>query len=101
MDPPGRRSSPHQLHEALAALRGDDPQVLLAAVDHLSAGRRRRLGQDYFPQAVAVGYGEEARGGPGADVAISWSDGERKGEKGERFSEEGGMEEAVRVRLGV
>lgn len=78
LDPSGCRSSPHQLHEALAALRGDDPQVRLAAVDHLSAGRRRRLSQDYFPQAVAVGYGEEARGGPGADVAISWSDREKE-----------------------
>ena len=64
----------HQLHEALAALRGDDPQVRFAAVDHLRAGRRRSLSQDYFPQAVAVGYGEEARGGPGADVAVSWRD---------------------------
>lgn len=71
--------SPHQLHEALAALRGDDPQVRLAAVDHLRAGRRRGLGQDYFPQAVAVGYGEEAGGGPGTDVAISWRDKERGG----------------------
>lgn len=69
--------STHQLHEVLAALRGDDPQVRLAAVDHLRAGRRRRLSRDYFPHAVAVGYGEEARGGPGTDVAVSWRDTER------------------------
>lgn len=34
---PWRRSA-HQLHQALAALRGDDPQVRLAAVDHLRSG---------------------------------------------------------------
>lgn len=44
------------------------------AVDHLRAGRRRRLSQDYFPQAVAIGHREEARGGPGTDVAVSWGD---------------------------
>lgn len=69
--------SPHQLHEALAALRGDDPQVRLAAVDHLRAGRRRRLGQAGFPQAGAVGHGEESRRGASADVAISCGDRQR------------------------
>lgn len=65
----------HQLHQALAALGGDDPEIRLAAVHHLRAGRRWRLG--YFPQAVAVGDREEARGGPGTDVSVSWR-GKRK-----------------------
>lgn len=74
--PPPCARRTHQLHQALAALRGDDPQVRLAAADHLRAVRGRGLGRDHFPQAVAVGYGEEARGGPGADVAVSWRDAE-------------------------
>lgn len=68
----------HQLHQALAALGGDDPEIRLAAVHHLRAGRRWRLG--YFPQAVAVGDGEEAGGGPGTDVAVRWLRGRRRGD---------------------
>lgn len=55
-------------------MRSVDPQVRFAVVDHLRTGWRWRLSRDYFPQAVAVGYGEEARRGPGTDVAISWRD---------------------------
>lgn len=65
---------PHQLHEVLATLWSDDPQVRFAAVDHLRAGWRWRLSRDYFPEAVAIGYGQEAWRGPGTDVAISWRD---------------------------
>lgn len=62
----------YHLHEALSALWGDDSEVWLAAVDHLGAGRWGwRLGQDTFPQTVAVWNCEEARGGPSTGVSIS------------------------------
>lgn len=70
--------SSHQLHEALAALRGDDAEVRLATAHHLRAGRRRGFGWDYFPHAITVwdsgdtGDREEAWGGPGTNVAISY-----------------------------
>lgn len=45
----------HHLHEALSTLGGDDSEVWLAAVDHLGAWRWGwRLGQNNFPQTVAV-----------------------------------------------
>ena len=62
--------SAHQLQQALSTLRSDDPEVRLAAVHHLRAGRRRRLGRNYFPHAVAIGHGEESWGGSGADVPV-------------------------------
>lgn len=65
---------------SLATLWGDDPQVRLTAVDHLRAGWRWRLSRDYFPQAVAIGYREEAWGGPGTDVAISWRETNKESE---------------------
>lgn len=66
--------SSHQLHEALAALRGDDAEVRLTTAHHLRAGRRGGFGWDHFPHAITVwdsGNGEEAWGGPGTDVTIS------------------------------
>lgn len=65
----------HQLHEALAALRGDDAEVRLTTAHHLRTGRRGGFGWNYFPQAITIwdsGDREEAWGGPGTDVAISY-----------------------------
>lgn len=63
----------HHLHEALSTLWGDDSEVWLAAVDHLGARRWGwRLGQDNFPQTVAVWDCEESRWGPGTGVSVSW-----------------------------
>lgn len=62
----------HHLHEALSTLWGDDSEVWLAAVDHLGARRWGwRLGQNNFPQTVAVWNCEESRWGPGTGVSIS------------------------------
>lgn len=62
----------HHLHEALSTLWGDDSEVWLAAVDHLGAWRWGwRLGQNNFPQTVAVWNCEESRWGPGTGVSIS------------------------------
>lgn len=66
----------HQLHEALAALRGDDAEVRLTTAHHLRAGRRWGFGLDYFPHITVwdTGDREEAWGGPGTDVAISYKE---------------------------
>lgn len=62
----------HHLHEALSALGGDDSEVWLAAVDHLGAWRWGwRLGQNNFPQTVAIWNCEESWWGPGTGVPIS------------------------------
>lgn len=62
----------HHLHEALSTLWGDDSEVWLAAVDHLGAWRwGRRLGQNNFPQTVAVWNREQPWRGPGTGVAVS------------------------------
>lgn len=64
------------MHESLPALRSDDAQVWFAVVgSQLGAvgGRRRRrwrLRRDDLAHAVAVGHGEEARGGSGTDITI-------------------------------
>lgn len=70
-----QRGSAYQLHEAFAALGGDDPKVRLTTVHHLSAGRRGRLSRNYFPHAVAVGDWKESWGGPGTDVTIGYRGG--------------------------
>lgn len=63
----------YQLHEVLATLWGDDPQVRLTAANHLWV-RWWRLSRGNFAHTVAIGYWQQARGGSGADVAVCWKD---------------------------